>query len=351
MSGRPLTIPDIGRLCGIDLPAPPGKAKCPFAKHKKRKDKTFRTFIGKDGTHLAKCWSCADGPGGTVDAVGLYAKLAGIDRRAAWKKLKDDGYAVPGASDDGERRQESRPRQPERPRIQPPTMPRPAESLVLDPAKLAAWRGRRSGDLERLAAARHLPLDVLRGQDVVEIAPGVVGFVYVDPYTGVPCRVKARPLAEKRFWIEPRGEPTRPGVKALAPLYLAHALGSEEIAVIVEGEIDALSLVAMGVRNVVSLPDGASSAADVDLRHLLPCRVWLIATDGDADGEKAHATLVERAKLARVRCARVRWTGLGGLQLKDANDALCAGFRRADFVACLNAAAKKDLGVRVYAAA
>ena len=55
---RKLAVAEVGRLLGLELPGPGGKARCPFRDHR-RKDKTFRVFKSKrTGDELWKCWSC-----------------------------------------------------------------------------------------------------------------------------------------------------------------------------------------------------------------------------------------------------------------------------------------------------
>src|SRR3990167_2889834 len=103
-SRKLLTIHDVGLLFGLNLPAPGlgkrSRAKCPFRKHTRR-DPTFRVFNSrKTGEEIFKCWSCDPGDPNVGDAVALYAKLAAVDRRTAWRRLLDEGFAVPGAQEE-----------------------------------------------------------------------------------------------------------------------------------------------------------------------------------------------------------------------------------------------------------
>ena len=95
--------------------------------------------------------------------------------------------------------------------------------------------------------------------------------------------------------------------------------------VIVEGEIDKLSLEAAGITACVSVPDGApaTTARDyaskfsfLEADDLSGVQAWIIATDGDEPGRRLEDELARR--LGRDRCRRVRWPE----GCKDANDVL-----------------------------
>ena len=108
--------------------------------------------------------------------------------------------------------------------------------------------------------------------------------------------------------------------------------GSSEI-VIVEGEMDKLALEQAGIKNVVSVPDGApGKVRDGDLpapeedrkfEYLWNCRAALdpvsrivIAVDSDGPGQALAEELARR--LGKERCYRVTWPE----GCKDANDVL-----------------------------
>lgn len=339
-----LSIRDIGRLCGMQLPSPPGKAKCPIRKHQ-RDDKTFRVFVGRSGEEIWKCWSC-DEPDNVGDAVALYAHLQKLSRKEAWLKLREMGYEVPG-SDRG-------------PADRRPFAPRPASGLpkpkvgvrgvkvarvlALPRAKLDAWSGLPDDGVRSFLGSRGFdPWFDFRSYGVIPMPASCVGFVYVDPMTGVPCRVKVRAMRDKKFWNEPRPDPAQPGAKALAPLWLSDRLkldvAASEDLIITEGEIDALSLVSLGIPNVVSLPDGSESALTVSLEPLCGIfRTWYVAVDADEPGNRAWRHLRDRARASGAEAVRVIWARMDGdevEQFKDANDALRAGFTREDFERCL----------------
>ena len=98
-------------------------------------------------------------------------------------------------------------------------------------------------------------------------------------------------------------------------------------AVIVEGEIDKLSLYEAGVKNCVSVPDGAPSPKaknyESKFEFLDNCEdfvgkitTFILAGDSDEPGQKLEAELARR--LGKHRCKRVQWPA----DCKDANDVL-----------------------------
>jgi twinkle protein len=121
---------------------------------------------------------------------------------------------------------------------------------------------------------------------------------YIAPETGKP---------HKSFTQDRGAEKTVFGMN-IVPL-------DARAVVIVEGEIDALSVYESGWTNVISLPDGAAlSATDAklnaldhpDVKHLLDnVEIIVIATDADEPGRKCAAALVE--KLDEVKCWMVEW--------------------------------------------
>ena len=97
--------------------------------------------------------------------------------------------------------------------------------------------------------------------------------------------------------------------------------------VIVEGEMDKLSVEMAGVRSCLSVPDGAPaenakdygskfSFLESDAERISPVREWVIAVDSDGPGRRLEDELARR--LGREKCRRVRWPE----GCKDANDVL-----------------------------
>lgn len=343
---RELTIQEVAKLFGKSVAPLGNRSLCPIRKHK-RHDKSFVVFKSTDGKPLWKCHSC-DPPSDAGDAIKLYAVMAGVDNRTAWKELREQGYAVPGASDDGVVRNKPMLRRaiPTIEGRQPP----PKKILAFPEARWLELERQRTGAVEEFSSKRGLDSARIRALDVVDVGPDAVGFGYRDPATCKPCRVKARNIERKAFWIEPRAPKGEDGV-AQSPLYMAHLLenprGLLSVVTIVEGEVDALTLLSLGIRNVVSLPDGSSSAGAVDLKPLLgKASMLLNAVDSDERGDIASRELYFRSTALALQVARVRWVKDGILH-KDANDALLAGWKREDFMACLQSAASSLRGYEV----
>ncbi|MBW2672255.1 MAG: toprim domain-containing protein [Deltaproteobacteria bacterium] len=337
-------------MFGKRLPEVGRRGFCIFRDHK-RKDKSLTIFKSDGGDLLYKCFSC-DGPDNVGDALAMYAQLEGLDRKTAWHQLRERGYSVPGAQEGGAP-QRRRPPPPKK-RPVPVTGRAPVGGVLsLSPERWQQWQQQRLGAVESLAASRHIGVELLRDHDVVDVDRAVVGFGYREPFGGQPCRVKCRPLDRKTFWIEPRPAKGQEG-KALGPLYLADRLnnvpGHPTVAIVTEGELDALTFIQAGLSNVVSLPDGAQSAARVDLQPLSSgFLVWLVATDRDGEGQQAFVALRSRARSLGATAVRLL-LGQGDRQFKDANEALQSGFEPADFIRSVNRAAAKALGYNLQVA-
>lgn len=97
--------------------------------------------------------------------------------------------------------------------------------------------------------------------------------------------------------------------------------------VIVEGEVDKLSVEVAGIFSCVSVPDGAPaenakdyaskfSFLEADSEQLEAVKEWIIAVDNDPPGRRLEDELARR--LGREKCKRVTWPG----DCKDANDVL-----------------------------
>ena len=102
--------------------------------------------------------------------------------------------------------------------------------------------------------------------------------------------------------------------------YNINSIINEKECYIVEGEIDALTLHEIGVKNVISLPNGANDTDDVWLNcesYLKDIELFYIATDNDTKGDEVAEKIAQR--LGRWRCKRISYT------LKDANDDLLEG--------------------------
>lgn len=97
------------------------------------------------------------------------------------------------------------------------------------------------------------------------------------------------------------------------------ALGAESL-YIVEGEFDVLSLIQIGIKNVVSVPNGANDNDNYWINsepYLKDVKKFYIAVDNDQKGNELAEKIAQR--LGRYRCERVNFDG------KDANEDLVAG--------------------------
>lgn len=151
----------------------------------------------------------------------------------------------------------------------------------------------------------------------------------VFPFTkeGVVVNRKRRTL-DKRFWQDKGAEPV---------LYLRdHVPAEVRDLIIVEGEIDALTLHQLGFAWCVSVPDGASNLDWIEQEWpwLERFETIYLGLDNDTPGELGAEKVAQR--LGRWRCRRVRWAK------KDPNDCLQAGLGKAELeIALLQA---RDMG-------
>jgi twinkle protein len=148
------------------------------------------------------------------------------------------------------------------------------------------------------------------------------------PYfrTGELITIKFRALAQKAF-SQVKGAETI--------LYGLDDIADGKSVVIVEGECDKLALEEAGVRNVVSVPNGAPTTVrdgepcPEDAKFAFPanCASFLdrldhiiLATDEDGPGLALAEELARR--LGKERCWRAHWPDSGDVECKDANDVL-----------------------------
>lgn len=89
---------------------------------------------------------------------------------------------------------------------------------------------------------------------------------------------------------------------------------------IVEGEIDVMALFQIGIKNAISVPNGANDNDNYWVnseKYIKEIKKFYIATDNDEKGDLVAEKIAQR--LGRYRCERVRFEG------KDANDDLISG--------------------------
>lgn len=102
--------------------------------------------------------------------------------------------------------------------------------------------------------------------------------------------------------------------------YNINSVINQEEVYIVEGEIDVLSLHQAGIKNVISVPNGANDNDKYWLnseKYLKDVKKFYIATDNDDKGNELAEKIAQR--LGRWRCERINFEG------KDANDDLVNG--------------------------
>jgi len=133
---------------------------------------------------------------------------------------------------------------------------------------------------------------------------------------GEVVNVKSRTL-DKNFRLETNAERIFYGMDDV----------TGDTAIIVEGEIDKLSIEEAGFKNCVSVPDGAPAPNAKDYTSkfsflegcetfLSGIKTFILAVDNDEPGQKLEEELARR--LGKHRCKRVRWPA----GCKDANDVL-----------------------------
>jgi len=100
---------------------------------------------------------------------------------------------------------------------------------------------------------------------------------------------------------------------------LNSVIGQDEC-YIVEGEIDVMALFQIGIKNAISVPNGANDNDNYWVnseKYIKEIKKFYIATDNDEKGDLVAEKIAQR--LGRYRCERIRFEG------KDANDDLISG--------------------------
>ncbi len=102
--------------------------------------------------------------------------------------------------------------------------------------------------------------------------------------------------------------------------YNINSIIGQDECYIVEGEFDVLALYEIGIKNVISLPNGANDNDDFWInseKYLKDIKKFIIATDNDEKGILVREKIAQR--LGRYRCVYIVF------DRKDANDDLKAG--------------------------
>lgn len=127
-------------------------------------------------------------------------------------------------------------------------------------------------------------------------------------YRGV---IKVNGEIKKTFTQHTNGKPI---------FYNINSIIGQDECYIVEGEFDVLALYEIGIKNVISLPNGANDNDDFWInseKYLKDINKFIIATDNDEKGIQVREKIAQR--LGRYRCVYIVF------DRKDANDDLKAG--------------------------
>lgn len=181
---------------------------------------------------------------------------------------------------------------------------------------------KRGTTVEAWFEERGIPASVLERNHVtaasvympqVEDHVAAIAFPYLRGDEWINCKYRDR---EKNFRMETGAERILYGLNDMA-----------DVCVIVEGEIDKLSVEVAGITSCVSVPDGAPAEntkdysskftfLEADWERVEAVREWIIAVDSDGPGKRLEDELSRR--LGREKCRRVTWP----TDCKDANDVL-----------------------------
>ncbi|KAL8508280.1 hypothetical protein ACS0TY_018753 [Phlomoides rotata] len=175
---------------------------------------------------------------------------------------------------------------------------------------------------------RMISKETLERNNVMQVVGGkkVIAFPYRRDGLLVGCKYRT---IEKKFWQGKNTEKTLYGVDDIAE--------ADDI-IIVEGEIDKLSVEEAGYYNCVSVPGGAPQIVslkelptpekDTSFQYIWNCRDYLdkasriiLATDGDIPGQALAEELARR--VGKERCWWVEWPKKDEVRsFKDANEVL-----------------------------
>ncbi|XP_008445790.1 primase homolog protein isoform X2 [Cucumis melo] len=193
------------------------------------------------------------------------------------------------------------------------------ESLVLEPL---------CDELISYFSMRMISQETLERNVVMQVVGRQVAIAFTYRQNGQLVGCKYRTM-DKRFWQE----------KGTAKfLYGIDDINDADELIIVEGEMDKLSVEEAGFLNCISVPGGAPSKVSTDTippiekdsayQYLWGCKDYLdkvsriiLATDSDVPGQALAEELARR--LGKHRCWRVDWPYKDGFnRFKDANEVL-----------------------------
>ncbi|KAJ3679333.1 hypothetical protein LUZ60_017344 [Juncus effusus] len=269
-----------------------GKYLCPKCRGGSSKEPSFSVHISEDG--LLAEWICFRGTCGWAG--------------------KTDGLSVT--------------RQDQKQSVQKPQKPKEPRKITEQGLDLRPL----NDDLISYFQSRGISGETLRRNKVMAkmspIGVPVIAFTYRRNDVLINCKYRELP---KKFWQESDTEKI---------LYGLDDIKSQSDIIIVEGEMDKLSLEEAGFKNCVSVPDGAPARVsnkelpgkeeDTKYQYLWGCNDYLksasriiLATDDDAPGQALAEELARR--LGKERCWRVKWplrNNVDATVCKDANEVL-----------------------------
>lgn len=265
--------------------------------------------------------------GGTSREPSLSLKIDADGRGAAWNchRGKCPGFKGNGRIEEHRLRrdqQDEAPPRRERPAPVPPKLDSPEQQQR--PDSLYAWFERRGISRETVDAfgiyGRLHRFPPSKGEEEWTEKTAIV-----FPYRWRGEVVNRKFRSPDKVFVQDKG--------ALRSLFNIDAWESDDVGILVEGEMDVLALWEAGYRQVASLPDGSPQTllAEDDPKRsddkrfdaletcgevLARMQRIIIATDADVTGGYLAEEFARR--LGRVRCAKVEWPD----GCKDANDVL-----------------------------
>lgn len=257
------------------------KSTCPQCSHnrKKKADPCLSVTITEEGADTKALWKCHHCGWTGWTGTGRFARIRGAERRIY-----------------------------KRPTIKP-VPPQPAVLAWLEGRGIPAWLVRQ----EQIFAA-HVWMPQSRQHENVVAFPFFKDGQIVD--------VKYREPVNKWFRTEGDAEPVPYGYDSIS--------GAKEI-VIVEGEIDRLSVMRCGFAACISVPSGAPEKEVPDdspkfawvepcISHFEAAERVIIAVDADGPGQVLRRELIRR--VGHKKCWVVEWPKIGETQVNDANQLL-----------------------------
>jgi twinkle protein len=125
-------------------------------------------------------------------------------------------------------------------------------------------------------------------------------------------------LVNKKYRTGSKNFTQSAGTKSI--FYNINSIVGQTEAIIVEGEMDVAAFYEIGIKNVISVPNGANDNDDfwrVSKKYLDNIEKFIIATDNDEKGISLRNKIAQR--LGRYKCTFIEFDG------KDANDDLIKG--------------------------